>query len=143
MSFREKSAWLMVGTLVIAYGSYLTSVIPQLHGGPVADIAYQSSAVLAMVFVVVLAAVSHIVLAVAVAVAGQAGSSHGHTGAAAIKRYARSTGGVVVTAAAVLGLALAIVEADYFWIANVILAGLVVAELASAGSEILIYRRRV
>ena len=38
-------------------------------------------------------------------------------------------------------MSIAMVEADYFWIANVILAGLVVAELTSAGSEILIYRR--
>lgn len=137
MSFREKSAWLMMGTLVVAYGWYLMTVIGQSDGGSVADIDYQRTAVVAAIAVVVLAAVSHAVLVAM----GQAGSKKDHSGESAVKRYARSNGGIVVSAAAVLGMALAMVEADYFWIANVILAGLVVAELASAGSEILIYRR--
>ncbi|MGD2042144.1 MAG: hypothetical protein PVJ28_00725 [Acidimicrobiia bacterium] len=137
MSFRERSAWMMVGTLVIAYGWYLTTVIGQLDGDTIAGIEYQRTAVVAAIAVVVLAALSHIVLGAT----GQTRSKESHSGTAAIKRYARSTGGVVVSAAAVLGMALAMVEADHFWIANVILAGLVVAELAAAGSEILIYRR--
>lgn len=137
MSFREKSAWLLAGTVVVAYGWYLANVMSQLDGGSVADVSYQRTAVVATIGLVVLVAVSHIVLA---AVAPK-GSRQTRGGAAAIRRYARSTGGVVVTAAAVLGMALAMVEADYFWIANVILAGLVVAELSAAGSEILIYRR--
>ncbi len=127
----------MVGTLVIVYGWYLAGVIGQVGGRPVADITYQDTAVVAAIAVAVIAAVSHIVLAAT----GSARSQSNNTGAAAIKRYARSHGGVVVAAAAVWGMALAMVEADYFWIANVILTGLVVAELTSAGSEILIYRR--
>lgn len=137
MSYREKSAWVLAGTLMVAYGWYLTSVIGQLDGGSTAVIAYQGSAVVAGIGVVLLVAVAHIVLAAT----GQTEPKANHTGASAIKRYARSTGGIVITAAAVLGLALAMVEADYFWIANVILAGLVAAELASAGTEILTYRR--
>lgn len=125
----------MAGAVLIAYGWYLTNVIGQADGGSVAGIDYQRSAVVAAISVVVLSAASHIVFAAT----GQTRSDH--SGESAIKRYARSTGGVVISAAAVLGMALAMVEADYFWIANVILVGLVVAELASAGSEILIYRR--
>ena len=137
MSFRERSAWMMVATLVVAYGWYLTSVLGRLGGGSVGDVDYQRTAVVAVMAVVVLAAVSHVVLAAT----DRAESKDGHSGAGAVKRYARSAGGVVVSAAAVLGMALAMVEADYFWIANVIMAGLVVAELTAASSEILIYRR--
>lgn len=127
----------MVGTLVVVYGWYLTSVIDQLDGSPVADVGYETTAVMASIAVVVLSAVSHIVLAVT----GSAGSRSNQTGATAIKRYARSHGAAVVAAASVLGMVLAMVEADHFWIANVILAGLVIAEVTSAGSEILLYRR--
>jgi hypothetical protein len=137
MSFREKSSWVMVGTLVIVYGWYLASVIGQVDGRPVADVAYQGTAVVGAIAVVVIAAVSHIVLAAT----GSSRSQSNDPGATAINRYARSHGGVVTAAAVVLGMALAMVEADFFWIANVLLAGLVVAELTSAGSEILIYRR--
>lgn len=136
MTFREKSAWLVAGTVTIAYVWYLATVIAQVDGGSVADIDYQPNAVVAAIAVVVLVAVSHIVVA-----SGNTQSRRDHTGTTAIKRYARSTGGVVITAAAVLGMALAMVEADYFWIANVILAGLVVSELTAASSEILVYRR--
>lgn len=138
MSYREKSAWMVVGVVVIGYGWYLTSVVAQLDGGPVTDIGYQGNAVIAAIAVVVLLATSHIALAAV----GKTESRLDRDGAGAIKRYARSVGGVVVTVAAVLGMALAMVEVEYFWIANVILAGLVVAEITSAGSEILVYRRR-
>lgn len=137
MSFREKSAWTMVGTLVVAYGWYVTTVVGQLDGGSVEGIAYQRPAVTAAILVVVVAAASHAFLAIA----GHNRSRERLSGAVAIKRYARSTGAVVIAAAAVLGMALAMVEVDYFWIANVILTGLVAAEVTSAGSEILVYRR--
>ncbi len=137
MRYREKSAWVLVSTIVVAYGWYLATVIGQLEGGSITGIAYQRSAIAAGIAVVVLLAVSHVVLAAL----GQADPNGVDTGTAAIKRYARSTGGVVITAGAVLGMALAMVEADYFWIANVILAGLVAAEMVSAGAEIVRYRR--
>jgi hypothetical protein len=126
-----------VGTVVIPYGWYLANVVGQLDDGSVAGIDYQRTAVVAAIAVVVLTAMFHIVIAAS----GRASSKDSQSGAAAIKRYARSTGGVIVTASSVLGMALAMIEADYFWIANVILAGLVVAEVTTAGSEILIYRR--
>lgn len=135
MTFREKSAWALASIVVVAFGWYLTTVVAQFDGSSVASISYQRSALIAAIATVVLVAGSHIVLA------ATANSTHHDDGSAAIRRYARSTGGVVVTAAAVLGMALAMAEADYFWIANVILAGLVASELASAGSEIVIYRR--
>lgn len=138
MSFREKSAWIMSATLVVAYGWYLATLVGEIAGGAIEAIDYQATAVIAAGAVVVVAAVTHIVLAAT----GHAGSSESRSGATAIKRYARSVGGVVVSAAAVLAMTLAMLEAKYFWIANVLLAGLVVAELMTAGSEILIYRRK-
>lgn len=137
MRFPEKSAWMMAVTVVVGYGCYLAGVMGQLDGASVAGIDYQLTAVVAAVSVVALVAVSHLALAAT----GPTSSKGDFSGGAAIKRYARSTSGVVVSAAAVIAMVLAMVEADYFWIANVILAGLVAAELAAAGSEILIYRR--
>lgn len=138
MSFREKSAWVMVASLVGCYGWYLTTLLAQLSEGSVAAIAYQRTAVMAAIAVIVLAAVSNGLLAAT----ARPEQRHDRLGTTAIKRYARSAGGTVVTVAAVLGMTLAMAEVDDFWVANVILAGLVVAELASAGSEIRIYRRR-
>jgi hypothetical protein len=75
------------------------------------------------------------------AVTGQTGSEPNSSGAGAIKRYARCIGGFPVAIGSVLGMVLAMVEADHFWTANVILSGLVFGEMTSAGAEIAIYRR--
>jgi hypothetical protein len=138
MSYREKSAWVMAGTLIVAYGWYLTQVLGQLGGGAVTNIDYQGVALVAGIAVVALAAALHIILAAT----GSTRSADRTTGVAAIKRYARSAGAAVIAGAAVVAMVLSMIEADHFWIANVILAGLVLAELTASGSEILVYRRR-
>ena len=135
MTFAEKSAWAMVAIVAVGYGWYLATIAGQLEGGSVASVRYQGTAVVAAIAVVILASISHILLAAT----GRTDSKR--AGTDAIKRYARSFGGLVVTAAAVLGMTLAMIEAESFWVANVLLAGLVIAELATAGSEIAIYRR--
>jgi hypothetical protein len=128
---------LVAASIVVAYTWYVSEVLELYGGDSVADIGYQRSAVLAAISVIVLTAVFHIILAVS----GKAETQQALSGASAIRRYARSTGGVVVTVAAVLAMALAMVEAEHFWTANVLLAGLVAAELATAGTEIIVYRR--
>lgn len=137
MRFGEKSAWAMVATLAAAYGWYLSTVFSQMRDDSVEAVAYQRTAIIAVIAVVVLAAITHILFAAT----DSEGSRTSDTVAVAIRRYTRSVGGVVVTAAAVLAMALSMTEAHHFWISNVVMVGLVLAELTSSGMEILIYRR--
>lgn len=129
----------MIGILLTTYAWYLASVLGRAAGGSLASVRYQDSAVVAAVGVVALAAFAHVMFAAL----GRGRTTGTDVTARSVKRYARSTGGVVITASAVLAMALAMLEVEPFWIANLLLAGLVLAELASAASEILVYRRSV
>lgn len=129
----------MGASLIVAYISYLVAVVNHLDGGAITEVRYQWAAVVAAGVVVVLAAITHM----AIAAVDPQDKPRRDAASNAIRRYSRSTGATVLSAAAVLGMALAMAEAAHFWIANVILAGLVVAEVVAAGSEILTYRRRV
>jgi hypothetical protein len=139
MSFREKSAWLTVGTLVTAFGWYLVTVAQQLDSGPVTGLAYQRTAVIAAIAVIVMVATGHAVLTML----GLMGIRKSTAATDAIRRYSRSVGGRVVTAGAVVAMTLAMFGFDSFWIANVLLFALVLAELTTAGTEILTYRRGI
>lgn len=139
MRFREMSAWFIAGSLTVGYAWYAATVVGQAEGVPVADIEYQGTAVAAAVVVTVLIATAHIVMA-----------GMGHTepkregySSKTIGGYGGHIRGVVLAAGAVLGTALAMFEADYFWIANVALAGLVLSEIAAAGAQIVSHRRGV
>ncbi|MGB8360876.1 MAG: hypothetical protein WCE80_05705 [Acidimicrobiia bacterium] len=133
MGFREKSAWATAGALIIGYGWYVATVVVRFDGGPVAGVGYQGIAVTAAVAVVVLIAVAHVVLA-----SGSKPEPRQHRDGIVTGGRIR---GVILASAAVLAMALAMVEAEYFWIANVALAGLVSSELAAAGTEIKSFRK--
>jgi len=47
----------------------------------------------------------------------------------------------VAAGAALAGLALAMLEVEHFWIANAILAGLVLSEVVSGVTKVVLYRR--
>lgn len=61
----------------------------------------------------------------------------------AISRYGESFGGVVLGVGVVCGLGVAMLEFDYFWIANTLLASLVLAELTAMVTRLVLYRRGV
>jgi hypothetical protein len=49
----------------------------------------------------------------------------------------------VLAVGTVAGLGLAVIQADTFWIAQVLLAGLVVAEITEGLTRLVLYRRGV
>jgi len=136
MSFQEKSAWIMGAVLAVVYGWYFVSIAGEITGD-VAEISYQGMMLAAVVAVVVLAAAAHAV----VAIAGPKDADHSDDRDKEITRYGENIGRFALVTGALVALALAMVEADHFWIANAILAGLVLAELTSVGTRIILYRR--
>lgn len=137
MNYSEKSAWAITGSLLVVSAWYLTTLIGAAGGGPVATVEYRGLVLVGVVLLAVLATVTHIVLAV---------SDPGTAGVAdeRDKRYNQTgeyVGGFVLGTGALLALGLAVVEADHFWIGNAILAAMVLSELTSLGTRILLYRR--
>lgn len=137
MSFQEKSTWIMMVIMLAVYGWYFAVVFGQVAEADLGQIAYQGLMLATVLALVVLAAVSHIM----VAVADPKGADKADVRDREINRYGEYIGGYVLGAGALGALALAMLEFDQFWIANAILASLVLSELVSLGTKIVLYRR--
>jgi len=92
-----------------------------------------------VVVLVVLAAATHIVLAVS----DPKGADQSDVRDKEINRFGEYVGGYVLGVGALVVLWLAMIEADYFWIANVMLLALVLSELVSGVTRIVAYRRGI
>lgn len=137
MTSRERTAWLMAVILAAAYGWYMLRILAMRDGGSLTDVPYQQAAIVALIIVVVQAALSHAVVAATMpAERVKRGLEK------VIARRAGHIRGVVIGVGAVLAMVLAMVDADPFWIANVLLAALVTGELALFGVQILQYRAK-
>ena len=135
MTPRERTAWLMSAILVVAYGWYLITILAMRDGGSLTEVPYQQAAVVALFIVVALAAVSHAVVAATVPADRVKRDLE-----KAIVRRAGHLRGVIIGGGAAVAMTLAMVDTDPFWVANILLAGLVSGELVSFGLQIVQYR---
>jgi hypothetical protein len=148
MSFEEKFTWVNAVVTVIVAAVYCVLVFGQLGDVPAAEIAYQRPMIIAVVALIVLTIVGTILMAIGTAVSAEITGSGsvddvgrkderdvriGHRGMRA-SYVASSVGGL-------LALGLAMLEYDYFWIANVLFLSFVVAGLVSSAVKLMAYRR--
>lgn len=139
MSFQEKSTWTMGAIMVIVYGWYFAVVFGQIDERDVAEIVYRPLMLTTVLALVVLATASHILIAIAAPDEADRADVRDRE----INRYGEYVGGYVLGVGALAALGMAMFEVDHFWIANVILLGLVVSELASLGTKVVLYRRGI
>lgn len=139
MSFHEKSAWIMLATVTAVYGWYflnLASALPP-DGAQAAGIPYRGDILFTVIVLVMLAIASHITLAVLAPKEADTFDERDRQ----IDHAGEYIGGHLAGATAVLGLGLAIFEQPHFWIANALLAGLVIAQIVTCGIKVVLYRR--
>lgn len=136
MSFEEKSTWGMLATMIIVYGWYFSTIGGDL-GGDVSSIDYQGTMLVTVLAVVAIAVVFHILIAVV----DPKGSDQSDERDRYINRFGEYIGGFVLTAGALAGMGMAMAEFEYFFVANTILAGLVLSEIVSGVTKIVLYRR--
>lgn len=139
MSFQEKSAWAMFAIMLTVYGWYFVVLFDRLSDQELREIAYRGMLLVTVLALVFLAIISHIVLAVA----NPKDAERADVRDREINRLGEYLGGYVLGAAAFVALAMAVLETDHFWIANVILAGMVLSELVSLGARLVLYRRGI
>lgn len=140
MSFQEKSVALMTAIVVVVYGWYFVLVLNDLDGADIGGFPYQGyqGPLLVTVFALVgLAIVGHILIAVIPPYEGDKSDERDKV----INVKGEYFGGFALATFAVVALGLAMIEAEYFWIANVILLGLVFSEVISGVARLAMYRR--
>jgi len=148
MVFQERLVWVNLVVTVLVTTWYVRLIAGRLGDVAASDVAYVGPLVGATVAIVVLSVVGAISLAIAAAIAVEV-TGEGSTDDLDRKderdRHIAQRGDVAVayvsSVVLVMAFVLAVLELPYFWIANAIFAGLVVAGLASSGVKLVAYRR--
>lgn len=137
MTFQQKSTLAMTSILVLVFGWYFTLVFGELASTPASEIAYQGLMIPVIILLVVLAAVAHAVIAICAPAEADTHDERDRL----IGLRGQQVAQYVLATGTVAGLGLAMVEANAFWIAQVLLAGLVLAEITEGVTRLVLYRR--
>lgn len=137
MTFKAKTTAIMLVTLTIVYGWYFIQMLPEMAETPVSEIGYQGVMLATVVLFVILFVAGMIVLAAA----DRRQADDEDERDQLIERRGDQVGSYVLLVAALAAMGLAMVEGDYFWIANALLAGLVLSELVKGIVMLAAYRR--
>lgn len=137
MSFQEKSTWVMLVIVALVYGTYFAIVFGDLDTDDVATVDYQGLMLATVIVLVILAIVAHIVIAAADPRDADTSDERDKE----INRFGEYVGGYALGVGTLVGLGMAMAEVEPFWIANVLLLGLVASELVAGAVKVVLYRR--
>lgn len=139
MSFRAKSITVMLTALVVAYGWYSFQVYRLAADGPVETIEYQPLLLIVVAPLVVVATIGHAVISALNPAEADSSDERDRE----IARRGSVIGGWIVSIAGIAALFAAMAEVGHFWIAHLLLAGLVVAELVDGAWRLVLYQRGI
>ena len=140
MSYEEKGTWVYLVVAVVGYTVYLSLVLPQLVSGvPAAQVDY----VPVMLWTIGGAIVAAIVLRILVEIVVPSESTKGDVRDREIDRLGTRVGSSFIVIGALAALVLAMLEVDWFWIANVIYLCFVLSALLESITRLVAYRRGV
>ena len=138
MSYEEKGTWVYLAVSVAGYGVYLSLLLPQLASGvAVEDVDY----VAPMLWTIGGAIVAAIVGRILVEIVFPSESTKGDVRDREIDRLGTRVGGSFVVIGALGALVLSMLEADWFWIANVVYLCFVLSALLESITRLVAYRR--
>lgn len=139
MPFHQKSAITMASILIVVYGVYFASMGRWLTVTPAEDIPYQPFLVIATIPLAILAAVSHIVLALFNPREANAFDERDRQ----VTLRGEQVGGYVLATGVFFGIVLAMVEAPYFFVANTLLLAWVLAQVSEYLVSAVLYQRGI
>lgn len=140
MSYEEKGTWVYLVIAIVGYTVYLSLVLPQVAAGvAVGDVDY----VPVMLWTIGGAIVATIVLRILVEIVFPSESTKGDVRDRDIDRLGTRVGSSFVVIGALGALVLAMLEADWFWIANIIYLCFVLSALLESITRLVAYRRGV
>jgi hypothetical protein len=135
MAFLEKSNWVVFVVGVPTLLVYLAVVVPQVLGGPVAEVSWVQPMILAIVAFVVANVVGNVVAAAS----NPREADRKDQRDTEIDHLGERIGNWLVIAGSIVALVLAMTTADHFWIANAIFLGGIAGALLSSVTKIAAY----
>ena len=137
MTLEERRSWTYLAVAVVSYGAYLSAVFSKAASAPLVDVDY----VPAMLWSIGIAIVFGILLNIAIGIftprLEQTKDARDHD----IERLGEHVGQAFLVIGGVAALLLAVVEADYFYIANVLYLCFVLSAVVGSVAKVIVYRR--
>lgn len=138
MTFTEKSTLTMTLLLGVVFGAYFALVLGPVAASPDRQGAFTGLFILATVLLTILAAGSHIVLALLFR--AQADAAQDERDQFIALRSERLSG-YILAVGVFTGIVLAMLDTAAFWIAQALLAAWVLSEVSEGVSKLVQYRR--
>ena len=133
VAFEEKRSWIMLVTSIAGYVPYLVIVLGRLGDVPVGDVAYAD----VLLWSIGGAIGVNIVINIVVGMFGRNTDTRDRE----IRRVGDYIGQSFVVIGGVSALIMALLELDYFWIANVIYLCFVLSAILGGITKVIVYRQ--
>lgn len=137
MSFDEKNAWAFLAIAVAGYATYLAVLFATAGGAPLHETDYAPI----LLWTVGGAIVAGILAGIAIAVASPRGGDKRDQRDREVKAFGDRVGQSFVVIGALAALLLALIRADWFWIANVVYLMFVLSAVVGSIATLVAYRR--
>lgn len=137
MTYEEKGVWVYVVVVLGTYGTYAAIVIGQLATTPIAAIDYGAP----LLWSIGASIVAAIILRIVVEILSPSEKQQADSRDREIGRRGELIGMGGLVAGSIVGMLLALAQAEHFWIANAIYLGFVLSALISSVAKIVLYRR--
>ncbi len=137
MSFKEKSAWIMLVISAGAYLIYLSTILSRAGSIPLAEVSYISTLLWTIGAVILVSIWMHMM----VAMHNPREANMEDQRDQEIHRHGEYIGQWVVVAGAMAVMLMSLVEIDHFWIANTVYLAFVLSSVIGSAIKIVAYRR--
>ncbi|RFA17113.1 hypothetical protein B7R22_00800 [Subtercola boreus] len=136
MSFEEKRASAFLLVAVAGYTAYVILVLPAFASTPLSQVEYVSAMLATIGGAVVVGILANVTIAVATPREARRIDQRDRD----IDRLGRRAGEGFVIAGSVGALSLALLQVDYFWIANILYLGFVLSAVFGSAARLIAYR---
>ena len=137
MTLEERRSWTYLAVAVVAYGVYLVNILGKAASVPLVDVDYVAT----MLWTIGIAIVSGILINIAQAVFTPRREQTVDARDRDIERLGEHVGQAFLVIGGVAALLLAIIEADHFYIANVVYLCFVLSAVVGSVAKVIVYRR--
>ena len=139
MTYEERTTWAQLLVAIVGTLAYIVIVLGKADGGPLVDVAYQST----MLWVIGLSIVASILLSITFSIVSGERSFRSDQRDKEISAFGTRMGQAWIVIGALAAMLMAMAEWDWFWIANSIYFGFIIGALFEGVAKVVAYRRGI
>ncbi len=139
MTYEERTTWAQLLVAIVGTLAYVVIVLGKADGGPLVDVAYQST----LLWVIGLSIVASILLSITFSILSGERSFRSDQRDKEISAFGTRMGQAWIVIGGLAAMLMAMAEWDWFWIANVIYFGFAIGSIFECVAKVVAYRRGI